>query len=731
MSLSARDSERRGRGRSKSPGPRAKSPAARDHNDRAPSPNPNIYGGQRYEYEYAQPTYNNNYAPPQAPDAPPAAIPTSPPSSYTQNSSMQFDGAPRYADPGQYQHTQVNAQYADTSQYQKHESPPAMQPYSPQGEYRNVPPQDHPPYAEQSQYHWADVPQSPQGYEHPQSPSSGKDRSLSLNASGGFNVNLGGNRPHAGSVSSPTAPQYAQPTPPQYAQPTLPQYAQPQQYGYGQVPAPPVGRPEVMKIHSSGPPPPRPSHSPRPPSPSPTTGYANPSQYQYSQQPERIQYNYKPPSKPVQYVNEPSNSNILTVSPGGGGGGGGVLHAPPSPGLHASMGRLSVSGGASLSFGHGQAPPASPLLEAYHGTYQSISPMPSPMMLASRPDDDLDDLDPLDDSSDDDGGRLGYHRPVKRYDPESDAIDLVEALRHSKVDPDPLIEILPRLGEKQILELRVEFKKHYKLQGQGVNIAKLIKSKLVPSPFGKACYATALGRWESEAYWANFWFQSNTSRRELLIESLFGRKNAEIHQIKLAFKDKRYNDSLERCMKAELKADKFRAAVLLVLEESRQEESARLYTESIRDDVRRLHEAIISEKGGETLMIQICVTRSDTQLREILNVYEQTYRKNFAREMLRRSTNLIGETLAHILNGIINAPVRDALLLHQAINESSKQTRDELLVSRLVRYHWDRIHLDRVKVEFRSRYGKELATAIAENLTGSFGLFMVELCRTR
>ncbi|KAH0543795.1 hypothetical protein FGG08_001978 [Glutinoglossum americanum] len=724
MSLSAHDSERR-RGRSKSPGPRAKSPAARDR-DRAPSPNPNVYGSKRYEYEYAQPTYN--YAPPQAPEAP--AMPTSP-SSYSQGASMQFDGAPGYANPGQYQHAQVNAPYADQSQYQKRDSPPAaMQPYPPQGEYHNIPPQDRPPYAEPGHYQWAEVPQSPQGYEHPQSPQSAHpDRSLSLNASGGFNFNVGGGKPHSGSVSSPTVPQM-----PPYAQPTLPQYAQPQQYGYAQPPAPSSGRPEVVKVHSSGYPPPRPSHSPRPPSPSSTTGYASPSQYQYSQ-PERIQYNYKPAAKPVQYVNESSSSNVLTVRPGGGGGGGGGggLGAPPSPGLHASMHRLSVSGGANISFGHGQAPPGSPLLEAYHGTYQSISPMPSPMMLATRPDDDLDGLDPLDESSDEDDedDRRPGRRPTRRYDPESDAVDLVEALRHSKVDPEPLIEILPKLTDRQILDLRVEFKKHYKLQGQGVNVAKLIKSKLVPSAFGKACYATALGRWESEAYWANFWFQSNTSRRELLIETLFGRTNAEIREIKLAFKDKRYNDSLERCMKAELKADKFRMAVLLVLEENRQEESGVLYADSIRDDVRRLHEAIISEKGGETLMIQICVTRSDAQLREILKVYEQTYRKNFAREMLKRSTNLVGETLAHILNGIINAPVRDALLLHQAINESSKQAREELLISRLVRYHWDRTHLERIKVEFRSRYKRELAVAIAENTQGSFGLFMVELCRTR
>ena len=101
------------------------------------------------------------------------------------------------------------------------------------------------------------------------------------------------------------------------------------------------------------------------------------------------------------------------------------------------------------------------------------------------------------------------------------------------------------------------------------------------------------------------------------------------------------------------------------------------------------------------------------------------------KEIIRTNPLNQGETLAHILNGIINAPVRDALLLHQAINESTKQARDELLISRLVRYHWDRPHLERVKQEFRTRYGKELATMIAENLAGSYGLFMVELCTTQ
>ena len=51
-------------------------------------------------------------------------------------------------------------------------------------------------------------------------------------------------------------------------------------------------------------------------------------------------------------------------------------------------------------------PPPSPLLEAYHGTYQSISPMPQAMMM----DDDLDDLPPLNGLAPRDSHRSGRRR---------------------------------------------------------------------------------------------------------------------------------------------------------------------------------------------------------------------------------------------------------------------------------------------------------------------------------
>lgn len=90
---------------------------------------------------------------------------------------------------------------------------------------------------------------------------------------------------------------------------------------------------------------------------------------------------------------------------------------------------------------------------------------------------------------------------------------------------------------------------------------------------------------------------------------------------------------------------------------------------------------------------------------------------------------LQGELLAHILNGVINRPVRDALLLHHALTASRKDgLRRELLTSRLVRFHWDRNYMEAVKRAYRERYRIDLQEAVREGTTGEWGWFCYNLC---
>ncbi|RMD44778.1 hypothetical protein DV735_g346, partial [Chaetothyriales sp. CBS 134920] len=345
-----------------------------------------------------------------------------------------------------------------------------------------------------------------------------------------------------------------------------------------------------------------------------------------------------------------------------------------------------------------------------------------------------------DDSDSDDGSPLG--RPLSKkgerkrvmfYDAEADAEKIALALEGTTRPPNvkPLIVILPGLSDDDVMALRLAYKNIAKISGIGINIAKHIKMR-VPGNLGKACYATALGRWESEAYWANSWYQGGSTRRELLIESLMGRSNSDIREIKNCFKDKRYGDDLEQCMKAELKADKFRSAILLALQERRMPESAPVSKSLVNDDVVDLHRALTSA-GGESVLIQTIVVRSDQHLRAFLRAFEATYNVNFARAMIQKSRNLVGETLAHILNGALNRPMRDAMLLHQAIAETGPgRERAELLISRLVRLHWEPKHMEKVKAQYKARYGRsveaDIANEVYANMKTDEGRQWAEFC---
>jgi hypothetical protein len=376
-------------------------------------------------------------------------------------------------------------------------------------------------------------------------------------------------------------------------------------------------------------------------------------QYQYSQpRPDQLsprhEYNTQTYGPAIGKQSQASSTKPRTVdvTPG--------ISKQANLGLAVRIDRLSVSGNRPDIAG--TLPPPSPLLEAYRGTYQSVSPMIAPMALSS--DSDLDKLSSLSPGASTSkhhkrskssnskidftisSGSESIKKRARLYDAEKDALALNEAISHHKIDVYTICTMLPNLTHDQILELRKEYKKHIKVQGRGINIAKHMKLKLSGN-FGKAVYVCALGKYESEGYWANFFYQSHNSRRELLIESLMGRSNAEIRQIRDAFRDKRYNDDLVRCMEKELKPDKFRVAVLMCLEAKRQEESEVWPRQYVDRDVDVLNRCLTAKEGGESTMLEVVVRRSDAHLREVLKAYERRYGVNFAREALKKSNNLV------------------------------------------------------------------------------------------
>lgn len=298
-------------------------------------------------------------------------------------------------------------------------------------------------------------------------------------------------------------------------------------------------------------------------------------------------------------------------------------------------------------------------------------------------------------------------------------------------------------------------RREYKRIFRQVNIAKHIKTVFSSTSFGKLAFAVALGPFESEAWFANCWYQKRETRNELLIEALMGKTNEEIRKIKDGFKDAKYDNSLEKAVRNELVANKFRMAVLIQLEGVRMEElghGMRFSVEGLKDDIRRLGD-ILERKdgrgGGETVMIEIVINRSDGWIREMAAMYRNEYQRDLAKAIMRHSKNLVvsfplshkkkensltewiqGETLLHVINGAIDKPLRDAKLLEQAISALVESGREDLLISRSVRVHWDQYHLERVKQTFKKKFKIDLGERMRDAVVdGIFEDFLVRMVR--
>lgn len=84
--------------------------------------------------------------------------------------------------------------------------------------------------------------------------------------------------------------------------------------------------------------------------------------------------------------------------------------------------------------------------------------------------------------------------------------------------------------------------------------------------------------------------------------------------------------------------------------------------------------------------------------------------------------------LHHALIDLIE-PSSTSSSSRQASAKHERQQRYELLISRLVRLHWDRNHLARVASEYEMKYGRVVEEDVDEATRGDFREFCIALCR--
>ncbi|KAF3921694.1 Annexin-B12 [Orbilia brochopaga] len=463
-----------------------------------------------------------------------------------------------------------------------------------------------------------------------------------------------------------------------------------------------------------------------------------------------VRYVQRPLSPPTS--SRPSSTQYLvTEQPGGRQRASSVGHRR-GPSLNTELARMTLENRQYQEQYDDYTP------DTYRPTYYPLSPMPSPGLTGRDRGFNVDVGGNFSLGSPMGGANLGYsahassshghgshhrsrsstrgdyirpeekRRPVEpKYDPKDHAQILYKALKGKVADVGAIVKIIPLLSGEQIVALRAEYKRIHPLGN--VNLAKHLKAQL-SGKIQLAAYVTALGPYESESYWATLSNQKPNFRHALLIEALMGRENDDIMDMKDSYRDAKNDNNFEKAITKELTADKgtnekFKELVLTQLDAQGMNEWDKVYLDKVRDDAEDIHDALLKDKVDSLVVGNIIITRSTTHVREMMRLYKKLFNQDLARLIAEKITGLIGEALLHVLNGVLNKPARDARLLEESMKGVG--TRDDLLVARLVRIHWDPDHMAAVKEAYKAKYNMSLKERIQSECSGSYQEFLINL----
>ena len=215
------------------------------------------------------------------------------------------------------------------------------------------------------------------------------------------------------------------------------------------------------------------------------------------------------------------------------------------------------------------------------------------------------------------------------------------------------------------------------------------------------------------------------TKERVLNDVLLGRSNVDLSAVKAEYQSK-YRVSLEKDVSQDLSFSTERL-FMEALKAERAPEHDPVHPQMLERDAGVLHDAI--ERGltkDHDNVISIFTRRSDGQLRAIAQAFQQRYRRPLRETISKRYNGHMRDALLRMLAVAEDRAKADADNLEDAM--AGMGTKDKLLLSRIVRLHWDKQHLHQVKAAYRHVYHKDLATRVGGETSRYYRDLLVALC---
>ncbi|KAJ5595237.1 uncharacterized protein N7459_001445 [Penicillium hispanicum] len=299
---------------------------------------------------------------------------------------------------------------------------------------------------------------------------------------------------------------------------------------------------------------------------------------------------------------------------------------------------------------------------------------------------------------------------------EADA--LRKAMKGFGTDEKALIQVLARLDPLQMAAVRATYAQHI-----GRDLYKDVKSE-TGGYFRDGLLAVIDGPLQHDVACAHEAIEGIGTKEWLLNDVLLGRSNADLAAIKAA-----YERTYRRALATDVEGDlSFQTAALFaaVVRAARHEESVPVNPQAAEAEARALHDATAARMRNN--VAEVCgvfARSSDAELRAIDHAFHARYHASLEKHLEKEFSGHMEVALVQMLRSATDPAMRDAILLEECM--AGMGTKDERLVVRVVRVHWNRNHKEMVKRAYRHRYHKDLIERVRGETSGDYQRLMVAL----
>ncbi|KAI2817747.1 hypothetical protein CBS147320_8048 [Aspergillus niger] len=314
---------------------------------------------------------------------------------------------------------------------------------------------------------------------------------------------------------------------------------------------------------------------------------------------------------------------------------------------------------------------------------------------------------------------LGYVRGQQAngdFRPQAD--QLRRAMKGFGTDEKTLIQVLAKLDPLQMAAVRSTYTQHIRR-----DLYKDVKGE-TSGYFRRGLLAIIDGPLQYDVACAREAVEGIGTKEWLLNDILLSRSNADMNAIKAAYQQT-YHRALEKDVEGDL-SFKTRNLFSLVLRATRHEESAPLDPQLIEAEAKSLHQATAARMVNNVDEVCGIIARaSDNELRAINHAFYTRYNIHLTKHIEKEFSGHMKDALLHMLGAALDPAMHDAEQLEDCMKGMG--TKDEKLVTRVVRIHWAPGHLDQVKRAYRHRFQKDLLERVRGETSGDYQRLMVAL----